>query len=459
MVVIGSGPGGQRAAVQAAKLHRRVALIDRAAELGGVSVNTGTIPSKTLRQAIIHVTGMRSVADLGTRGVGSLAFDAVLREMARVMQAERAVVRDQLQRNGVRVFEGVGRFAGPGELVVTQGADEMRLRADHIIIATGSRPSRPDGIAFNERTILDSDGIVQMTAVPRAMVVVGGGVIGVEYASMFAALGCRVTLVNHGTDILDFCDREIVGDLVAALRYLGVTLRLGERVVAVEEHAAGTVTRLESGKRIAADVVLYSAGRRGATDGLGLEAIGVEPDKRGLIPVGPTYETAAPGVWAVGDVIGFPALAATSAEQGRIAACHALGRSVEAAPALLPYGIYAIPEISFVGKTEQALTAAGVPYEVGVARFRELARGQISGAVHGLLKLLVGADRGLLGVHIIGGGATELVHIGQAVMALGGGVDYLVDAVFNYPTLAEAYKVAALNASNQLSALEEVERS
>ena len=458
MVVIGAGPGGQRAAIQAAKLHRRVALVDRAVDLGGVSVNTGTIPSKTLREAILHVTGMRGVDDRGARS-GGLAFDEVRREMARVMGAERDVVRDQLQRNGVRVLEGTARFAGPGELVVARGPDEVRLRAERVVIATGSRPSRPDGVAFNERTILDSDGIVQMTAVPSAMVVVGGGVIGVEYASMFAALGCRVTLVNHGTTLLEFCDREITDDLVAALRHAGITLRLGEHVVSVEEHPGGTITQLESGKRIAADVVLYSAGRRGATDGLGLETVGVVPDGRGLIPVGTSFETTAQNVWAVGDVIGFPALAATSAEQGRIAACHAFGQPVDASASLLPYGIYSVPEISFVGRTEQDLTAAGVAYEVGVARFRELARGQINGAVHGLLKLLVGTDRSLLGVHIIGAGATELVHIGQAAMALGGGVDYLIDAVFNYPTLAEAYKVAALNASNQLRALEEVETS
>lgn len=459
LAVIGSGPGGQHAAIQAAKLNRRAVLIERNPDLGGVSTNTGTIPSKTFREAVLRVTGRRSVAERGAGLLGHLAFDEVRQEMTRVMRAERAVVRDQLERNGVVVLEGSARFDAPGELIVARGADEMRLRAQRTVIATGSRPTRPDGIAFNERTILDSDGIVQMTDLPAALVVVGGGVIGVEYAAIFAALGCRVTLVNHGTELLEFCDRGIIGDLLAAMRYVGVTLHLGERVVGVDEHPAGTITHLESGKRIAADIVLYSAGRRGASDGLNLDALSISPDRRGLIPVDEHYSTGSPGVYAVGDVIGFPALAASSAEQGRVAACHAFDRPVDTAGALLPYGIYAIPEISFVGRTEQELTAAGVPYEVGVAHFRELARGQISGAIHGNLKLLVGADRALLGVHIIGVGATELIHIGQAVMALGGGIDYLIDAVFNYPTLAEAYKVAALNASNQLRTLEEVESS
>lgn len=451
MVVIGSGPGGHRAAIQAAKRGHRVAMVEREPALGGVSVNTGTIPSKSLREAILQAVGGGG----GFRAL-DLTFDGLIDRTHRVMEAERAVVRDQLLRNGVRVLAGTGRLTGPGAVAVSDGVDEIHLRAQRVVIATGSRPSHPDGVAFNERTILDSDGILHLERIPDSMVVVGGGVIGVEYASMFTMLGTRVTLVNGGAQLLGFCDAEIVATLVAALRDAGATLHLGEHVVAVEEHATGTVTVLDSGKRIAADVVLYSAGRRGATEGLGLEAVGITPDERGLIAVDERFR-AAEGVWAVGDVIGFPALAATSAEQGRLAANHAFGHAVDASLSLLPYGIYAVPEISFVGRTEGDLTAAGIPYEVGIARSRELARGQIMGETHGMLKLLIGADRSLLGVHALGAGATELVHIGQAVMALGGGVDYLVDAVFNYPTLAEAYKVAALDACNRLETLEDVE--
>ena len=452
MVVIGSGPGGHRAAIQAAKRGHRVALVERDAVLGGVSVNTGTIPSKSLRQAILESVGHGG----GYRAQG-ITFAGLIERTHGVMEAERALVRDQLLRNGVRVFAGTARFTGPGALAVTDATDEVHLRAERIVIATGSRPSHPDGVDFNGRTILDSDGILGLAEIPASMVVVGGGVIGVEYASMFTALGTRVTLVNGGAELLGFCDHEIVAALVAAMRDAGATLRLGEHVVGVEEHAAGTVTVLDSGKRIAADVVLYSAGRRGATDALALDTVGLATDDRGLIAVDDHLRTSVDGIWAVGDVIGFPALAATSAEQGRLAANHAFGHRVDSSLPLLPYGIYAVPEISFVGRTEADLTSAGIAYEVGIARFRELARGQIMGETHGMLKLLVGVDRSLLGVHALGAGATELVHIGQAVMSLAGTVDYLVDAVFNYPTLAEAYKVAALDACNRLEALEDVE--
>jgi len=459
LAIIGSGPGGHRAAIQAAKLHRRVVILDRRPMLGGVSINTGTIPSKTLREAILYLTGLeqRDIYGQAFRVKADLTYDDLRKRMEQVIDVERNVVRDQLQRNHVTVVEGTATFLDPHELRVTSHEGERRVGAERIIVAPGSRPSRPDGIAFNERTILDSDGILHLQRIPDTMVVVGAGVIGVEYASMFTALGCRVTLVDGRSEILPFCDREIVEALSFYLRDRRLTLRLGERVVAVEEHEHGTVTRLASGKKVAADVVLYSAGRRGALDALCIENAGLSATDRGLLPVDDSYRTQVEHIWAVGDVIGFPSLAASAAEQGRIAALDACGHaSQRVAMSLLPFGIYAIPEISFVGKNEAELTEAGVPYEVGISRYRELARGQIMGDTHGLLKLMVHAeDRTLLGVHAFGAGATELVHIGQTAMALGGTVDYLVDAVFNYPTLAEAYKVAALDAANRLTSLDD----
>ena len=460
LAIVGSGPGGHKAAMQAAKLHHRTVVIDRGPMLGGVSVNTGTIPSKTLREAILYLTGLeqRDIYGQAFRVKHDLTYDDLRRRMEQVIDVERNVVRDQLQRNHVTFVEGTAAFIGPNELRVTSSVGERRVNAERFVVAPGSRPSRPEGIDFNERTILDSDGILNLEEIPDTMVVVGAGVIGVEYASMFTALGCKVTLVDGRREVLPFCDREIVEALTFYLRDRRLTLRLGERVVAVDEHEAGTVTRLASGKMIAADVVLYSAGRKGAVDGLNLEAAGLTATEKGLLPVSGTFRTQVDHIWAVGDVIGFPSLAASSAEQGRVAALDAFGQPHDAgATDFLPFGIYAIPEISFVGRTEAELTEADVPYEVGVSRYRELARGQIMGDTHGMLKLMVHArDRTLLGVHAFGAGATELVHIGQTAMALGGTVDYLIDAVFNYPTLAEAYKVAALDAANRLATLEDV---
>jgi NAD(P) transhydrogenase len=459
LAIVGSGPGGHKAAMQAAKLHHRTIVIDRGPMLGGVSTNTGTIPSKTLREAILYLTGLeqRDIYGQAFRVKADLTFDDLRRRMEQVVEVERNVVRDQLLRNHVALAEGTAAFIGQHEVRVTSSEGERHITAERFIVAPGSRPTRPEGIAFNERTVLDSDGILRLEEIPDTMVVVGAGVIGIEYASMFTALGCKVTLIDGRPDVLPFCDREIVEALAFYLRDRRLTLRLGERVVGVDEHESGTVTRLESGKMIAADVVLYAAGRRGAVDGLGLEVLGLVPTDRGLLEVSDTYRTSVEHVWAVGDVIGFPSLAASSAEQGRVAALDAFGHPLDTIVGnLLPFGIYAIPEISFVGRTEAELTDAGVPYEVGVSRYRELARGQIMGDTHGMLKMMVRADdRTILGVHAFGAGATELIHIGQTAMALGAPVDYLVDAVFNYPTLAEAYKVAALDAANRLASLEE----
>ncbi|MFC4006468.1 Si-specific NAD(P)(+) transhydrogenase [Nonomuraea purpurea] len=452
VVVLGSGPGGQKAAIAAAKLGRRVAIVEKRHMLGGVCINTGTIPSKTLREAVLYLTGLNqrelygasyrvkdeiTVADLGMR-------------TQHVIGREIQVIRSQLGRNHVTVFQGTGRFLDAHTIGII-GDDERKITAEKIVIATGTSPARPDSVQFDDRTVIDSDAILHLDRVPETLVVVGAGVIGIEYASMFAALGTKVTVVERRERMLEFCDLEIVEALKYHLRDLAVTFRFGESVAAVERRPRGALTLLESGKKIPADCVMYSAGRQGKTAELCLEAAGLAADDRGRISVDANYATAVPHIYAVGDVIGFPALAATSMEQGRLAAQHACGEPVEELNDLPPIGIYTIPEISFVGRSEDELTRDKVPFEVGVSRYRELARGQIIGDSYGMLKLLVSSeDRRLLGVHVFGTGATELVHIGQTVMGCGGTVDYLVNAVFNYPTLAESYKVAALDAMNKM---------
>ncbi|HEY0932495.1 MAG TPA: Si-specific NAD(P)(+) transhydrogenase [Trebonia sp.] len=457
LVVIGSGPGGQRAAIAAAKLERRVAVIERPQMMGGVCVNTGTIPSKTLREAILYLTGagQREIYGQSYRVKDDITVADLTARITHVVSRENDTVRSQLTRNRVTIISGTGYFVGPHSIEVDDlSGRTSKVTADKIVIATGTKPARPASVAFDDKTIIDSDGIIHLGKVPRSMVVVGAGVIGMEYASMFAALGCKVTVVEKRDRMLEFCDEEVVEALKYHLRDLAVTFRFGETVAAVESHPDGAITVLRSGKKIPADTVLYSAGRQGTTDGLNLPAAGLAADERGRITVDEFYRTKVEHVYAVGDVIGFPALAATSMEQGRAAALHAFGETVHSNEIPQPIGIYSIPEISFVGKTEFELTEACVPFEVGVSRYRELARGQIVGDSYGVLKLLVSpVDRKLLGVHVFGTGATEIIHIGQAVMGCGGTVDYLVDAVFNYPTLAESYKVAALDATNKMRAV------
>jgi NAD(P) transhydrogenase len=454
VLVIGSGPGGQKAAIAAAKLGRRAAVVDRADSLGGVSIHTGTIPSKTLREAVLYLTGLnqRDLYGQSYRLKEDITVADLTARTQHVVSREVDVIRSQLSRNQVALLSGTGRFVDQHTVAVRDAVGQDRLvTAEHIVIATGTRPARPSSVEFDDRTVLDSDSVLNMERVPRSMVIVGAGVIGMEYASMFAALGSKVTVVEQRDGMLDFCDGEIVEALKYHLRDLAVTFRFGETVAAVERHPRGTLTVLASGKKIAADAVMYSAGRQGLTDDLDLDKAGLAADKRGRISVDEHYRTAVPHIYAVGDVIGFPALAATSMEQGRTAAYHACGEPVHAAQDVQPIGIYTIPEVSFIGRSEDQLTEDLVPFEVGVSRYRELARGQIIGDAHGMLKLLVSPeDRKLLGVHCFGTGATELIHIGHAVMGCGGTVDYLVDAVFNYPTLAESYKVAALDVTNKI---------
>ena len=457
LIVIGSGPGGQRAATQAAKLRKRVAMCEKQHDVGGVCINTGTIPSKTLREAVIDLSGRRQRTLYGEtfRSKRQMRVKDLLFRAHHVMRAERDVVRAQLRRNGITLFEGMARFEGPHDVAVDTGSDLIRLNAPNVVIATGSTPAVPEGLTVDHHTVLTSDDILALPRLPRTMIVVGAGIIGVEYATMFATFGVEVTLLDKRRDLLDMVDREIVDAFTYQARELGVVTRLGEEVAQLETNGDGqALVVMKSGKRLTSDLVLVSAGRQGATDGLGLETAGVVADARGRVHVNANFETDVPGIYAVGDVIGAPSLASTSGEQGRLAACHMFGIEARSIAELYRFGIYAIPEIAWVGSHESDLTMQAIPYETGVARYKEIARGQILGDLHGMLKLIFHLEtRRILGVWALGAQATELVHIGQAVMGLGGTLDYFVDGVFNYPTLAECYKVAALDGLNKLREL------
>ncbi len=454
LVVIGSGPAGQRAAIQAAKLEKKVAIIERKTSVGGVCLHTGTIPSKTLREAILHLTRVqgRGLAIAGLSSAIPITMADVLVRCNSVIDRELGIIRDQMLRNRVALLAGTGRFVSPNRIEIQTEDRQSEVEANKVIIATGTTPNRPSNIDLDGKALIDSDGILHLGEIPRTMTVVGAGVIGSEYASMFASLGVEVTLVDKRNSLLGFLDREISDALTYQMRNMGVTFRFGESVQSVLIRDNGDAEAvLESGKKIVSDVLLYSIGRTGNTQSLNLEAAGLQTDDRGRLTVDEHYETSVPGIYAVGDVIGFPSLASTSMYQGRHAACHAFGIEIQALPHLFPYGIYAIPEISMVGRTEEELTQDKVPYEFGVARYREIARGAILGDDSGLLKLLFHREtRKILGVHIIGTAATELVHIGQTAMALGGTLDFFVQNVFNYPTFAECYKVAALDGYNKV---------
>ena len=466
LLVIGSGPGGQRAAIQAAKLGKKVAVVEKKSVVGGVCINTGTIPSKTFREAIMHLSGYNERGLYGESYAvkSDITVQDLLLRTSSVMAHELDVVRNQLHRNRVEVINAEASFVGPYTVrlrdVKSGGVRDVNARVT--VVATGTRAARDGSTPFDGHRIIISDDILDLSELPRTVTVIGGGVIGCEYASMFAALGVRVTLVDKRPRLLEFVDHEITDVLAYQLRQNRMTLRLGEAVSAVEpvQGRLGRQVRvtLASGKEIVSDMVLYAVGRVGATDSLHLEAAGLSADDRGRIAVNAHYQTACEHIYAVGDVIGFPSLASVSMEQGRLAACHAFGVPTQSVPALFPYGIYTIPEISTVGKNEEELTASGVPYEIGKAQYREIARGQIIGDEQGTLKLIFHLDtRELLGVHIIGTGASELIHIGQAVMAFGGTVDYFVNTVFNYPTLAECYKTAAFDGINRLGSVPELE--
>jgi NAD(P) transhydrogenase len=459
LVVIGSGPAGQRAAIQAAKIGKRVAVAERRSVVGGVCINTGTIPSKTLREAALYLSGYSERGLYGSSYAVKehITVDDLLFRANHVIQNEIDVIHHQLRRNGVELFSAEASFVDPHTLRLknVDGSGEHEVTTDHVVIAVGTSATRPEHIPFDGTHILASDDILKLDVIPRTLTVVGGGVIGLEYASIFSALGVRVTVVDRRPNLLPFIDDEIVDALVYQMRQDRVTLRLNETVhhISPEPEKGKDDVRidLESGKEIWTEKALYSIGRTGATADLNLAAAGLKADDRGRLSVNENYQTEVPSIYAAGDIIGFPSLAATSMEQGRLATCHAFGVPANSVPELFPYGIYTIPEISTVGRTEAELTEAGIPYEVGKAQYKEIARGQIIGDQSGLLKLIFHLEtRKLLAVHIIGSGASELIHIGQAVLAFGGTVDYFVETVFNYPTLAECYKTAAFDGINRL---------
>jgi NAD(P) transhydrogenase len=460
LVVIGSGPSGQRAAIQAAKLGKKVAVVERRARLGGTSIHTGTIPSKTLREAVLDELASRPldvVDPINPEKASREAFELLLARTARVTGAEATLVREQFRRNGVGLLFGDGAVVDDHTISVTGDGLVQTFTAERIILAVGTHPARPRDVEFDDETIIDSDGILRMQPhLPKSMTIVGAGVIGVEYASMFGALGTKVTVIDKRDRVLPFLDREIGEAFQYLLRRKNVTFRLNEAVSGVRREGAdgrpGAILQLESGKTIRSERVLYATGRQGASKGIGLENVGIDPDARGRVEVDHQYRTKVPHIFAVGDVTGPPGLAATAMEQGRLASLHAFEQPVRELPDLVPTGVYAIPEIGMVGRTEEDLTDSAVPYVVGIARWAELARGLMSGDEDGMLKLLVSTEtREVLGVHVLGTGGTDLVHIGQAVMGRDGGVDFLVSAVFNYPTFAESYKVAALDAVNRMS--------
>jgi len=455
LLVIGSGPAGQRAAIQAAKFGKRVALIEKMEVVGGCAINTGTIPSKTMREAVLHLSGFywQSIYGVNYRVKEQITMADLSFRAQHVIKTEIDVTRAQLSRNGIEVVNGVASFLDPNKIRVVSSRGQSDYQAENIVIATGTKPAMSPLVPFNNRNIINSDQVLQMPEIPKTMIVVGGGVIGVEYTCMFATLGVRVVLIEKRPRLLEFADAEMVEALSYHLRDRRVTMRLNEEVESVEELPDKTVVaNLKSKKKVNGDALLYAVGRQGNVDELNLSAAGLEADARGRIKVDPDYRTSQPHLYAVGDVIGFPSLGSVSMEQGRIAAANAAGMKIHSNPAHYPYGIYTIPEISFIGQTEDQLTDAGIPYEIGIAYFREIARGQIRGDTTGRLKLIFSPEtKLLLGVHIIGEGASELLHIGQAVFALKGTVEYFVDTVFNYPTLAECYKAAAFNGLNKLA--------
>ena len=454
LLVIGTGPAGQKAAVQAAKLGKKVGIVERREVVGGVCINTGTIPSKSLREAVLYLSGFRqrNLYGAGYRLKDTITIEDLIFRATHVVTNEIRIVQDQMRRNSIDVIYGTASFVDPHRLRVHQTSGVVEHTAHFFVVAVGTEPARPPEIPFDNDSIIDTDGLLTLKRLPPSIVIVGGGVIGTEYASILATLGVPVTLIDKRPRLLEFVDAEIIDTLQRQMNEIGVTLYHEEEVVSIRKESNGRIAvTLQQAKPIETTTLMYAIGRVGATRGLNLERVGLLPDSRGRLTVNEHFQTAMPHIYAAGDIIGFPALASTSMQQGRHAACHAFGQPDRTDTALLPYGIYAIPEISMVGRTQEDLANADIPFGIGVARYREIARGQIIGDETGMLKLLFHRHtRELLGVHIIGEGATELIHVGQAVIAYRGKIDYFIDTVFNYPTLAECYKVAALDGINRL---------
>lgn len=455
LIVVGSGPAGRRAAIQAAKLKKNVLVVEKGRRVGGVSVHTGTIPSKTLRETVLNLSGWRERGFYGQsyRVKKDISADDLLKRLHITLDHEVEILEHQFNRNMVKTILGTARFLDTHTIEITGDAEsKVVATADKFILTVGTKPLRPDNVPFDGKIVLDSDEILDLPSLPRIMAIIGAGVIGVEYATIFSALDVNVTLIEPRSDVLDFVDRELISEFIHDLRDRGIGMRLGSPVASITRQEQSATVKLENGRMVRADMVLFAAGRFGSTGDLNLEACGLEADNRGRLVVDKkTFQTAVPHIYAAGDVIGFPSLASTSMEQGRIAACHAFEAEAHKPPEFFPYGIYSVPEISMVGMTEEEVLERKIPYECGIARFRETARGHIMGISSGFMKMIFSLEtRRLLGVHIVGEGATELIHIGQAVLNLKGTLDYFVENIFNYPTLAEAYKIAALDAWNRM---------
>ena len=455
LIVIGSGPAGRRAGVQGAKFKKRVLVVERGQRVGGVSVHTGTIPSKTLRETVLNLSGWRERGFYGRayRAKKDITAADLRKRLHITLDHEVEGLEHQFARNTVDTIIGAARFLDPKTVEVESATGVATYSADRFVIAVGTRPYRPSHIGFDGENIVDSDEILNLTRIPRQLVVVGASVIGVEYASIFSALDVKVTIVEPQASMLPFLDRELADEFIHDLRDRGVTIRFNAKVTGASvQGPESCLVSLADGRQLRADMVLFSAGREGAIDQLNLAACGLEADDRGRLSVDKaTFQTARPHIYAAGDIVGFPSLASTSMEQGRIACCHAFDEPAHKAPEFFPYGIYSVPEISTIGMSEEQARDRGIPYECGVARFRETSRGHIMGIGSGFLKMLFALEtRRLIGVHIVGEGATELIHIGQAVLNLEGTLDYFVENTFNFPTLAEAYKVAALDAWNRM---------
>lgn len=458
LVVIGSGPAGHHAAIQATKLGKKVALVDKKSRTGGICFHTGTIPSKTLREAVLYLSGHRQKQIYGEsyRVKDEITFEDLLFRCRQVVSKEVEVYRLQFARNGIMFYDGVARFKNPHVIFVESDDGGSLLKADKIIVATGSLSVSSPDFPVDGQRIFDAENLYCMSEIPKSMIIVGGGVIGMEYACIFAALGVHVTVIDGRKRLLEFLDGEIVEALMFHMREMGVTFRLGETVEQVEKNDNGIIAKTKSNKLLCAQVALYAAGRIGNVLDLDLDVAGLQTGERNKISVNESFQTSVPHIFAAGDVIGFPGLASTSMEQGRVASLNAFNIKNEGMPVTFPYGLYTIPEISFIGQTEEQLTNESIPYEVGVAYTREIARGNILGDTTGRLKIIFNREtEKILGVHAIGDGATELIHIGQAVMAFGGTIRYFIDQVFNYPTLAEAYKVAALHGINKMGYYEQ----
>ncbi len=450
LVIIGSGPAGEKAAIEASKLHKSTAIIEKRPVQGGVCIHTGTIPSKTLRESVMYIDGLRQRNVYGL--VGGVKPNVTIRELMYrkepIIQEELDIIQQKMARHRIEIINGLGQIVDPNTVRVTDNAGRSReIKAQVIMIATGTRPYHPPGYEFDHKLIYDSESILGLDTIPRTMTIIGGGVIGCEYASIFAHIGVQVTILDHRPRLLSFLDREIADVLMYLMRKVRTNLVLGDGVRDIKVENDQVVAITESGRRVVSERLLFATGRIGNADNLGLERLGIETDERGLVRVNEFYATEVPNIYAVGDVIGFPSLASVSADQGRLAAIHAFKKGdTSCINTLLPFGIYTIPEVSMIGQTEETLSADGQDYEIGIARYFELARGKIINDHDGMLKLIFAPEsRRLLGVHIVGERATELIHIGQAVMTHGGTIDYFIDTVLNYPTLSEAYKVAALD--------------